>query len=606
MGLHVGMWNATKAGIVSVMAAAMLFACVPAANAAQMSSSSSAGTLPDIVQSPQAGQAQAPGLALSSADSKALLSNVIVDNVQAHTADVSFDWDLTNVLNGTQKISYLDAEGDLQTLNPSDIEGMCFQITVGRATDITPSDRYHQQVFSAVPDFSNCGASGSVNDANLTSDYYQKIFGMKTDQDGTSDSADIYAKTVSYQSFKRTASGSFNEMSANGATKGHYTIPLIGLEANTLYGNTVESNCQDSCDVANQVASFRSAVEQRSRELYAQGVQSKTKIDVRRLQIGIQLKVSNSSSYVEQCNADVSVTDKGTCRFIDPTSYLSRYGNNLPQDDSHWDDATAGWAYVPDFHTMVEPTPYSSSDDLPGKLKDSVSVDNGVAKAEQQTRIYLKNKPSSSNSGNMFWYVYVYDGTPKKIHGTDGSPYVIVKKDKSGRYYVDGILPKSTTGDHVISVVDKLGTVCDWGTVSVVPSDSVLMFRLYNKYTGEHFYTSAEEERDALVKIGWRNENLGWVAPRQSGVKVYRLYNPYVTGGDHHYTSDEHERDALVRAGWRYEGVGWYSGGETPVYRQYNPNAKTGTHNYTTSKVENDALVKLGWRAEGTGWYAVM
>lgn len=122
-----------------------------------------------------------------------------------YTADVSFDWDLTNVLNGTQKISYLDAEGDLQTLNPSDIEGMCFQITVGRATDITPSDRYHQQVFSVVPDFSNCGASGSVNDANLTSDYYQKIFGMKTDQDGTGDSADIYAKTVSYQSFKRTA-----------------------------------------------------------------------------------------------------------------------------------------------------------------------------------------------------------------------------------------------------------------------------------------------------------------------------------------------------------------------------------------------------------------
>lgn len=161
---------------------------------------------------------------------------------------------------------------------------------------------------------------------------------------------------------------------------------------------------------------------------------------------------------------------------------------------------------------MVEPTPYSSSDDLPGKLKGSVSVDNGVAKAEQQTRIYLKNKPSSSNSGNMFWYAYVYDGTPKKINGTDGSPYVIVKKDKSGRYYVDGILPKSTTGDHVISVVDKLGTVCDWGTVSVVPSDSVLMFRLYNKYTGEHFYTSAEEERDALSRSvgamriwgGWR------------------------------------------------------------------------------------------------------
>ncbi|MGO5192971.1 InlB B-repeat-containing protein [Bifidobacterium boum] len=135
-------------------------------------------------------------------------------------------------------------------------------------------------------------------------------------------------------------------------------------------------------------------------------------------------------------------------------------------------------------------------------------------------------------------------------------------------------------------------------------SDTVVMFRLYNKYTGEHFYTSSLVERDSLVKVGWRSEGTGWVAP-VSGAPVYRLYNPCVPGGDHHYTMSVGERDALVKAGWRAEGVGWYSGGSVKVLREYNRYARTGTHNYTTDPREDAALVRAGWRAEGTGWYAV-
>ncbi|MFR0591628.1 InlB B-repeat-containing protein [Bifidobacterium thermophilum] len=133
---------------------------------------------------------------------------------------------------------------------------------------------------------------------------------------------------------------------------------------------------------------------------------------------------------------------------------------------------------------------------------------------------------------------------------------------------------------------------------------TVVMFRLYNRFTGEHFYTSSSVERDSLVKVGWRSEGTGWVAP-VSGAPVYRLYNPYAPGGDHHYTMSTRERDALVKAGWRAEGIGWYSGGSVKVLREYNPYARTGTHNYTTDAKEDTALVKAGWRAEGTGWYAV-
>lgn len=133
----------------------------------------------------------------------------------------------------------------------------------------------------------------------------------------------------------------------------------------------------------------------------------------------------------------------------------------------------------------------------------------------------------------------------------------------------------------------------------------VLMNRLYNPYSGEHFYTSNVAEKNNLVSLGWKYEGIGWNAPETSDTPVYRLYNRYA--GDHHYTMSATERDSLVKVGWTYEGVGWYSDDDetVPLYRQYNPYATTGTHNYTTSKTENDKLVKLGWKGEGYAWYAV-
>lgn len=136
-------------------------------------------------------------------------------------------------------------------------------------------------------------------------------------------------------------------------------------------------------------------------------------------------------------------------------------------------------------------------------------------------------------------------------------------------------------------------------------SGSQSMFRLYNPYSGEHFYTASGDERTDLVKAGWRYEGIGWTAPARSGTPVYRLYNPYA--GDHHYTTSAQERDALKRARWRDEGIGWYSDDEKklPVYRQYNPYARVGTHNFTPAKQEHDNLVRVGWRGEGVAWYAL-
>ena len=160
------------------------------------------------------------------------------------------------------------------------------------------------------------------------------------------------------------------------------------------------------------------------------------------------------------------------------------------------------------------------------------------------------------------------------------------------------------TGDQYCTVCGAL--VVKGDVIPVVETDSVVMFRLYNRWTGEHFYTSSEVELNACVEAGWSYEGVGWIAPKD-GAEVYRMYNPYVTGGDHHYTMSAEERDSLVEAGWKYEGVAWYSADEetgVPVLREYNPFATTGTHNYTISQDEHDNLVSLGWKDEGIAWYA--
>lgn len=136
----------------------------------------------------------------------------------------------------------------------------------------------------------------------------------------------------------------------------------------------------------------------------------------------------------------------------------------------------------------------------------------------------------------------------------------------------------------------------------------IQMYRLYNPYSGEHFYTGSYDEFDHLWNLGWEDEGIGWVAPSYSEYPVYRLYNG--NAGEHFFTLSESERDNLVKKGWNYEGIGWYSAGSdwegaAPLYREYNPNAFANNHNYTIGINEHNYLVSIGWKNEGIGWYAV-
>lgn len=85
-------------------------------------------------------------------------------------------------------------------------------------------------------------------------------------------------------------------------------------------------------------------------------------------------------------------------------------------------------------------------------------------------------------------------------------------------------------------------------------------YRLYNKNSKDHHYTTDSNEKNTLVGIGWSDEGIGWYSDDSKTIPLYRVYNPNTkAAGSHHYTADQNERNSLVSRGWKNEGVAWYA-----------------------------------------------
>lgn len=130
--------------------------------------------------------------------------------------------------------------------------------------------------------------------------------------------------------------------------------------------------------------------------------------------------------------------------------------------------------------------------------------------------------------------------------------------------------------------------------VPIVPEDRAV-YRLYNPYSGEHFFTANPAEGDSLQALGWSYEGIAWKWAEGADLPVYRLYNSYT--GEHFFTANAYEKNILTIHGWNDEGEAFPSGGSTPVYRLYNE-----FHHYTNSLAERDKLVSDGWKDEGVAW----
>lgn len=253
-----------------------------------------------------------------------------------------------------------------------------------------------------------------------------------------------------------------------------------------------------------------------------------------------------------------------------------------------------------------------------------------AANYEESENIHLSGYPAKyKNTRNMGTQVEHTAGNvsldgrclESEVYGSggqSGSPFLNEKGEVIGTFAYDYVFENRTGGpvmdEERIAWIEKYsdlrvddGKNSEHETTAKNKAGEDPVYRLYNPNSGEHFYTMGADERDALVRAGWKDEGIAWTSSScRNAQAVYRLYNPNT--GDHHYTIDEKEYTELGKIGWKQEGQSWKAAaeneqGDVPVYRLYNPNAAVGSHHFTESSSEKNDLVARGWKSENIAFY---
>jgi|GEM_PF-2950908 len=169
------------------------------------------------------------------------------------------------------------------------------------------------------------------------------------------------------------------------------------------------------------------------------------------------------------------------------------------------------------------------------------------------------------------------------------------------------------TKHQILGVVATLSAL---GVIGVfarsADASTVDVYRLYNKVSMEHLYTTSANEYNTLPVIAhdWIREGVNFKEynTAQAGTTpVHRIYNP--RSGEHIYTMDTNEvRVLTTQNGWRSEGVAFYTPGKSShqIYRVFNPAAGVGAHFVTADYGEMLSLTQRGWMYEGVAWYGVI
>ena len=348
------------------------------------------------------------------------ITNVKVTDVGAHSANVSFDYDLTPL--GKSVLSNL--------------KNVCFIVDVQRFTDITPISEPHWAGNGKV-----YTCKGGTDDSDLTQDTYKSIYGVHQDATYVTDENNKATVKATGQAYYR-----YDNDSWDGKTKGTVTIPVIGLTANTLYGNKnrlgycssgVGSSGPCLVDAVGGGNDPWLNVAENASVLWDKGIRAKTKVDVRQVYADVRFESKDSSK---------------------------------PNFDYYGDE---GWGStgepVADFTTVSEAAAKSESQ-LPSDKQGELTVPDGTVKAKSVTRVYVENLSAAAkgkaDANSLFWYSYIYSDA-KQLTGSNGSPYVEVKKDDAGKYYFDAYIPEGYSGDHTISLQDESGAVQAWTKVNV-------------------------------------------------------------------------------------------------------------------------------------------
>ena len=239
--------------------------------------------------------------------------------------------------------------------------------------------------------------------------------------------------------------------------------------------------------------------------------------------------------------------------------------------------------------------------------KKAEATDGSAARGATVTEV--ANEPETATAGSAAISIHDAEvGLSGDYSYTGEAITPSVRVSLAGQELREGIDYEVSYRDNVelgtaTVTVTGLGDHVGIATASFDIKAAQEVLRLYNRWTGEHLYTTNRAEYDSLGRRGWSGEGVAWTAPGSSSSPVWRLYNRW--SGDHLLTSNRKEYDALGRLGWNREGIGFYGGGNASVWRLYNKWLKAGTHLLTTDKTEYDNLIKDGWSGEGVAFGAV-
>ena len=276
--------------------------------------------------------------------------------------------------------------------------------------------------------------------------------------------------------------------------------------------------------------------------------------------------------------------DTGTYKYV----YIWPSGNNIEQ-----------FRYDPSVGNFNPPTPATNTSTYPAAIyKQTASQTAGGALAIS----------SRGTSNAILWAVGPHDSSSGALHAFNAADVSQPELWDSGMNASRDAL--GSVGHFQFPTVANGKVYVPTGSSSIVvygllanPAPTLPVFRLYDPFNGDHFYTINGAEENVASEYGYSLEGVIGYAPAfgASGTgPVYRLYYPPT--GEHFYTNNAAEEMMAVSYGYRYEGIGFdvltSSGTGLPLYRLYSPDY--GKHFYTTNASEEMSLVNSGfWNYEG-------
>ena len=456
-----------------------------------------------------------------------------VSEVGSHTANVTYDWNITGV-------------------TADQIKSVCFVVPVVRATSITPIENRKLPYASGGPSPYNC--SNGLDDSDLTDmspqdaqAAYDKVYGVHDDDLTLPDEngGQYVAAKISGQNYYRYYPKSWDGKSLSGT----FSAPVIGLLPNSTYGNSSSY----------VVSTFE--------QLWDQGVRQTTPVDIRSMSVGLQVELKNGS-FIYFGMGSSPVPDFTTT--AEPAGPTDDKLTSDTKDKIHSDNAgkvEAGKSariYIND-------------------LKESCKADDascfwyGYIYSEPTRLVSAKvGGPAlpiqKDDAGKYYVDVFIPDGFSgeHKIALTDETgalqgwtDVTVAEGTPSENVTVYRLFNPNDTGagshHYTASVKERDDLVAagwrDEGTAFVTTSKGDPVYRAYNPNDGSHFYTLNKGEFDDAVKAGWHDEGVAFHVSKDAKVPLYRLYNPNT--GEHFYTTNADEAKGDVAAGWRDEGTAW-------------------------------------------------